>query len=55
MVEYKFKIFFTHNHKKLICETTVETTKGFDTAISAALKKLFSEFPTANNIHWKLL
>lgn len=60
MAEYTFKIDFTSNGKKFTATSVVQHNKFFghvdlDEMIIAALKDIFNRYPTANDIHWKLL
>ena len=60
MTKYTFKIEFTAEGKKCTSTSVVEPNKWFGTAnlnemLIEALKDMFNLYPTANNIHWKLL
>ena len=60
MTKYTFKIDFTAEGKKYTATSVVEHNKWFgpvnlNEMIIAALKDVFNLYPTANNIHWKLL
>lgn len=60
MTKYTFKIDFTAEGKKFTSTSVVEHNKWFGPAslnemIIEALKDVFNLYPTANNIHWKLL
>lgn len=60
MAEYTFKIDFTDKGKKFTATSVVEHNAWFGKAdlnemLFAALKDVFKNHPTANNIHWELL
>ena len=60
MTKYTFKIEFTAEGKKCTATSVVEHNKWFGKSnlneiLIEALKDVFSLYPTANNIHWKLL
>ena len=60
MTKYTFKIEFTAEGKKFTSTSVVENNKWFGKSnlneiLIEALKDVFNLYPTANNIHWKLL
>lgn len=60
MTKYTFKIEFTAEGKKSTATSVVEHNKWFGKSnlneiLIEALKDVFNLYPTANNIHWKLL
>ena len=58
MREYTFEITFTSNNKKIKSTQVIECHYGeadITEMVLHAIKYVFSQHPTANNIEWKLL